>query len=371
MKQHDNEHQFKTTTDRAAPPAQGARRASDGAAPLACPCEEQSCGCSSQGEAEGERRSCCASSSPGEGRLKAGSESANRSGLGFEGRMFFRFTRWPVMGVYARLAGTWLDVRADRAWPAAATKLVGQMLIAAALQVSAADKGGKVSMRLVGKGEWLELASVAASGDGTCRAALSVDDAKAFDPDKEVAGLAGQGAKMTVDYRYENGETFRMEVPVTAGGLEGALTWRLRSDRRPDKLFRLAANEEVAAGLMLMFAPNMAVDGGVEAELDAFGRDAKSLSDAALLGPRPKDVLRDLFFRDRLDFDKPEPFVFGCDCNRKTMGWAVKRMGQEAAREAIRKDGVVTARCPYCSKSYSFGADDLLSLFAESSPSSN
>lgn len=161
----------------------------------------------------------------------------------------------------------------------------------------------------------------------------------------------------------------------------------LQSEQLDTRLV-LAANDEVAAGLLIQRLP---IEGGVssaggvafnpdEAHIGAnedFQRIAMlaaTLTAEELLALAPQQVLHRLFWEETLRVFDPLTPRFSCTCSRERVAGMLHSLGTDEVHGIIAERGEVEVGCDFCGAQYRFDAVDVGELFTpgrESPPSSS
>ena len=147
--------------------------------------------------------------------------------------------------------------------------------------------------------------------------------------------------------------------------------YMLQSEQLDTKLV-LAANDEVAAGLLIQRLP---VDGagnlgarnedeiGLNEAYNRIAHLASTLTPEELLTLDAGTVLHRLFWEeDLLRFEPLQP-KFLCTCSRERVSNMVKGLGREEVDGIIEERGNVEVGCDFCGEHYHFDAVDVGELF--------
>jgi molecular chaperone Hsp33 len=155
-----------------------------------------------------------------------------------------------------------------------------------------------------------------------------------------------------------------------------------------DTTLVLAANSEVAAGLLIQRLP-LQGEGNLAGRYDAVEREAalgkdedynrisilsKSLKPEELLGLDVESILHRLFWEEPLL--RFEPLVaetgprFHCSCSRERVGRMIKSLGTAEVESILAERESIEVGCEFCGQQYHFDPVDAASLFthAEASP---
>ena len=179
-------------------------------------------------------------------------------------------------------------------------------------------------------------------------------------------------------------------VPLNdAGGgrferLSDALQFYMMQSEQLDTVMVLAANDKVAAGLMLQRMPvkgeaNLAAaTESADAEHDAQGLNeeynriatlASSLTQEELLTLDVDTILRRLFWEENLLRFAPQADElaprFACTCSRERVATMLTSLGQEEVDSIVAERGKIDVGCDFCGQQYAFDAIDAARLFTD------
>ena len=317
----------------------------------------------------------------------------------------FIFDGLPVRGAIVRLTDSWQEILQRRAgnkdtgaYPEAVSTLLGEMTAAGVLMQSNIKFNGALVFQVMGDGP-VKLAVAEVQSDLSLRAtATLVGEANLplrgqLAPLAELvnAHVAGRCA-VTLDPkdRQPGQNPYQGVVPLNdgAGGrferLSDALQFYMMQSEQLDTVMVLAANDQIAAGLMLQRMPvkgeaNLAAatESG-EAEHDAQGLNeeynrvatlASSLTQQELLTLDVETILRRLFWEEKLlrfapQADEVAP-RFACTCSRERVATMLTSLGQEEVDSIVAERGKIEVGCDFCGQQYQFDAIDAARLFTE------
>lgn len=309
----------------------------------------------------------------------------------------FLFEGLPVRGAIVRIDTPWQDMLARRAansetgaYPEAVQQLLGEMTAAGVLMQAAIQFEGALVMQIQG-GTPLRLAVAEVSSDLRLRATAQLGPgAAALPADADIAALVGDGqarCAITLDadekrpgYRpYQGIVPLQDESGKTLSTLSQVLTQYMRQSEQLDTVLVLAANDKVAAGLMVQRMPikgkNNLAAGREETEAaDTLGANedynriatlAASLQRDELLTLDIATILRRLFWQEpltALDTGALMPH-FGCQCSRERVAAMLRGLGREEIEDMLQERQPIEVGCEFCGAQYHFDAVDAAQLF--------
>ncbi len=308
----------------------------------------------------------------------------------------FLFDGLPVRGMIVRLTDAWTELLARRAgntetgaYPAPVSELLGEMTAAAVLMQSNIKFNGALVLQVFGDGP-VKLAVAEVRSDLSLRATASVSGelpAHAGLADLVNAGGGGRCA-ITLDPqdRLPGQQPYQGVVPLHGDRkeklhrLSDVLQHYMLQSEQLDTTLVLAANDEVAAGLLIQRMPargegNLAGAAG-RGDEDQIGLNedynriatlAASLTRDELLSLDVETILRRLFWEERLLRFAPQRGEsgprFACSCSRERVGNMLRSLGIDEVQGILDERGSIEVGCEYCGQQYHFDAVDAAQLF--------
>lgn len=302
----------------------------------------------------------------------------------------FLFEGVPVRGMIVRLTDAWTEILARRqgnestgAWPLPVAELLGEMAAAGALMQSNIKFNGSLIMQIYGDGP-VKVAVVEVQPDLSLRAtAKVVGDVSADAHLTELVNAGGGGrCAITLDPkdRQPGQQPYQGVVPLNGPTGErltrvsDMLEHYMRQSEQLDTRLVLAADEKVAAGLLIQRLPlegERNLPGRTEAEDEAarfedFNRIAilaGSLKREELLELDVETILRRLFWEERIVRFEPETPRFACTCTRPRVAAMIRGLGREEAESILAERGKIDVACDFCGQHYEFDAVDAAQIF--------
>jgi molecular chaperone Hsp33 len=304
----------------------------------------------------------------------------------------FIFDGLPVRGMLVRLTEGWTDVLARRTaasdeFPPPVRALIGEMAAAGVLMQANIKFNGALILQVFGDGP-VKLAVAEVQPDLAFRVTAKVigevpDGARL----EAMVNVHGQGrcAITLAPADTRNGQQPYQGVVALHGDRREPLQmlsevlehYMLQSEQLDTKLI-LAANDEVAAGLLIQRLPvegagNLAGSARNEDDIglnEAYNRIATlaaTLTSEELLTLDADTVLRRLFWEEplrRFEMLKGESAPrFECSCSRQRVGGMLKGLGREEIDGIVLEQGRVEIGCDFCGIKYHFDPVDVGELF--------
>lgn len=317
----------------------------------------------------------------------------------------FLFDGLPVRGAIVRLTDAWQEVLRRRAssaatgaYPPPVQALVGEMTAAAVLMQSGIQFDGALVLQIFGDGP-VKLAVVEVQSDLRLRATCSVVGEVADDADLgDMVNQTGAGrCAITLDptHKVPGQQPYQGVVALTSDEdlsftsvAEVLRHYMLRSEQL-DTVLVLAANDEVAAGLLIQRLPvkgeaNLAGqaargegDVAVGEDADRQGHNehfnriallASTLKREELLELDSETVLRRLFWEEQVMSFAPQTGETGprfvCTCSRERVANMIRGLGAAEIEGILAERGDVEVGCEFCGQQYRFDPVDAAQVFA-------
>lgn len=307
----------------------------------------------------------------------------------------FIFEGIPVRGAIVRLDGAWREMLARRAanttsgaYPVPVRELLGEMAAAGVLMQSSIKFNGTLVLQIFGDGP-LRLAVAEVQSDLALRATAALtgevpEGARLA----EMVNVAGGGrCAITLDPKDKlpGQQPYQGVVPLVdaqerpLSSMSEVLAHYMRQSEQLEAMLVLAADDQVAAGLLIQRMPMQGVAnlGGSQDELVGQGADeeynriatlAASLTREELLALDVDTVLRRLFWQENLARFAPQQGALGprfaCTCSRERVGRMLETLGREEAESILAEQGQIEVGCEYCGQQYRFDAVDAAQIFA-------
>lgn len=306
----------------------------------------------------------------------------------------FLFEGLPVRGMLVRLTDGWQEAlrRRESAEPfdAPLRKLLGEMTAAGVLMQANIKFNGAVVLQIFGDGP-VKVAVAEVQPDLAFRStAKVVGELPATDnghlPLEVMVNVHGQGrCAITLDPkdRLPGQQPYQGIVPLNGDHHEPLHELRevlehymLQSEQLDTKLI-LAANDEVAAGLLIQRLP---VEGegnlgglrneddiGLNEHYNRIAHLASTLKQEELLTLDAPTILRRLFWEEDVRYFEPQQGStaprFACTCSRERVAHMLRGLGQEEVDSIIAEQGQVEIGCEFCGQHYVFDPVDATELF--------
>jgi molecular chaperone Hsp33 len=302
----------------------------------------------------------------------------------------FLFDGLPVRGMLVRLTDSWQEALRRRAsvgaFPPEVRVVLGEMAAAGVLMQANIKFNGSLVLQVFGDGP-VKLAVAEVQPDLAFRStAKVVGDVAPGARLEALMNVGGNGrCAITLDPkdRLPGQQPYQGVVPLHGDQREPLQQvsqvlehYMLQSEQLDTRLI-LAANDELAAGLLIQRLPVQGTGNLEAADRAARNEDDIGLSDAynriaLLAGTLTADelltldaeaVLHRLFWEERLTRFEPLHPRFACSCSRDRVSNMLKGLGREESESLIAERGLVEVGCDFCGVQYHFDAVDVGELF--------
>lgn len=298
----------------------------------------------------------------------------------------FLFEGLPVRGMLVRLTDSWREVLKRREavgpHPAPVRQLLGEMAAAGVLMQANIKFNGALVLQVFGDGP-VKLAVAEVQPELAFRVtAKVVGEVGEGDQLEALVNEAGKGrCAITLDPtdKKPGQQPYQGVVPLHGDRreplqrVEQVLEHYMLQSEQLDTRLVLAANDEVAAGLLIQRLP-VEGEGNLEGlrnedEIgisEAFNRIAMlagTLTKEELLGLPPQKILRRLFWEETLRVFDPLTPRFACTCSRERVAGMLRGLGRDESDSLIAERGLVEVGCEFCGLQYRFDAVDVGEIF--------
>lgn len=269
-----------------------------------------------------------------------------------------------VRGVHVHLDATWQDILAPASYPPAATELLGEASVAAALFTGHTKVDGRLSIQLRSS-TVLRTLFAECTAAGTLRGVVQLAEGGG-DVSRDLTAL-GTDALLAITIENpgldpREPQRYQSLVGLDASALDEAFEDYFRqSEQLPTRLL-LAADGSHAAGLLLQKLP------GDEGDVDGWDRASalfETLGKQELLDTPAQTLLHRLFHEEAPQLLGERPLRFACSCSRERVAGMLQSLGEDEARAAAEATGAVEVRCEFCGREYHFSLTDLDIMFQD------
>ena len=298
----------------------------------------------------------------------------------------FLFDGLPVRGALVRLGPDWREALQRRASVGAfappVRALMGEMAAAGMLMQSSIKFDGALILQLHGDGP-VRLAVAEVRSDLSFRTTAKVTgDIAAEAGLVQMVNVGGDArCAITLDPRDRapGTQAYQGVVPLyddqrqPLSALSAVLEHYMLQSEQLDTKLVLAANDEIAAGLLLQRMPlSGAGNLGVGRDEDQIGSNedfnriamlGATLTREELLTLDEDSILRRLFWEEPLRRFDAQRTRFSCSCSRERVNNMLVGLGREEIESIVAERELVEVGCDFCGQQFRFDAVDVGRMF--------
>ena len=310
----------------------------------------------------------------------------------------FLFEGLPVRGVLVRLTDAWVEIlRRHRtgtaqAYPLPVQNLLGEMVVAATLMHSNTKFNGSLVFQIVGDGP-VKLAVVEVQPDLGLRATAVITTEVADGASLSMLVNANNQGKCAITLEpkgdtpgqksYQGVVSLSDHVNRKLEHLSDMLTHYMLQSEQLDTTLVLAADDKVAAGLLIQRLPSAGV-GNLAGRQERSSREdqsdidqhyqriamlASSLRREELLALDAETILRRLFWQEKLlrleSMAGDATPHFSCTCSRERVRKTILGLGADEAQSIVAERGEIEVGCDFCGAQYRFDPIDVTQIFSQ------
>nr|WP_317200205.1 Hsp33 family molecular chaperone HslO [uncultured Psychrobacter sp.] len=294
----------------------------------------------------------------------------------------------PVRGDVVRLSRSYASTIAQKDYPEAIRRLLGEMLTAASLLIGTVKIDGHLSIQLQSSDSdsLLNWAMAECDQDGIIRALASWkgqtdEQVQAWNnmtyADEAFAelGATGQGV-LFINIQPDGGEAYQGIVERTHDNLAQCLAHYQKQSAQIPTLISLASDGLQAGGILVQMLPRTAEeayeveqneDAGIDDDLwTRLSLLTRTVKDEELTTLDASEIIYRLYNEESVVAPDPVTLAFGCTCSREKCAMAIEQIGETEALDILaEQNGSFEMDCGFCGAVYTFDKEDVSAIFAE------
>ncbi|WP_201587898.1 Hsp33 family molecular chaperone HslO [Psychrobacter jeotgali] len=294
----------------------------------------------------------------------------------------------PVRGDVVRLSRSYAKTIAQKPYPEAIKRLLGEMLTAASLIIGTVKIDGRLSIQLqsADSDSLLNWAMAECDQDGIIRALASWkadndEQIEAWDNMTQAneafaeLGAQGQGV-LFINIQPDGGEPYQGIVERSHDNLADCLAHYQKQSAQIPTLINLASDGLQAGGILVQMLPrtfeetmeaeqnqDAGIDDDLWTRLTILTRTVKA---SELTTLDANEIIYRLYNEENVVAPDPVELTFGCTCSREKCEMAIEQIGEEEALDIVEEQGgIFEMDCGFCAEVYKFDKDDVQAIFAE------
>ncbi|ARQ45708.1 Hsp33 family molecular chaperone HslO [Oxalobacter formigenes] len=288
----------------------------------------------------------------------------------------FLFQQAAVRGEFVEIGKAWSQIQSNHHYPSSVTRLLGEMIGAAALLCGNIKFNGALILQIQGDGP-VRLLVVECDSALHIRATAKLDSEAVISDEASFTDLINAHGRgrfvITLDPhdKVPGQQPYQGIVSLEGDTISHVIENYMKQSEQLDTRIQLAADKDVIRGLLLQKMPSQTGADGLseknEEEENAWQHLAAL---ASTLKPKEMletdvDTLRHRLFWDEdvYMFDPLTP-VFQCTCSRDKVAHMLKMLGEKEVNDALAEQGDLSIDCDFCGQSYPFNKDDCARIFS-------
>ncbi len=287
----------------------------------------------------------------------------------------------PVRGDVVRLSRSYATTIAQKPYPEAIKRLLGEMLTAASLLIGTVKIDGHLSIQLQSSDSdsLLNWAMAECDQDGIIRALASWkadtdEQLQAWDSMSSAndafaeLGAMGQGV-LFINIQPEGGEPYQGIVERSHDNLADCLAHYQKQSAQIPTLINLASDGLQAGGILVQLLPRRDDEEQEHVDNDLWPRLSvltRTIKPEELTSLPTTELLYRLYNEEEVVLPEPVALAFGCTCSREKCEQAIEQIGESEALEICEEqNGTFEMDCGFCGEIYRFDKDNVAEIFAE------
>jgi len=264
-------------------------------------------------------------------------------------------------GEIVRLGESYQTIMRQHGYPQPIQHVLGEALLSATLMASALKFAGQVTLQFQSEGP-LQLLVAKCDHDLNIRG-LAQWHMPATS--SELADALLQGTLvMTLEQHKQ--APYQSIVAIEQDSISSALERYFTQSEQVPTLFRLAADDQHAVGVMLQLLPEALRPPEQNDAWIACQQQMATLQAEPLLSWNTPDLINFLQQDQDVRLFDWRPVKFYCPCSIQRMQAALVTMGQQEVMQILDEKQVVDVTCEYCSHHYAFSREEVLEIFSAS-----
>jgi molecular chaperone Hsp33 len=270
----------------------------------------------------------------------------------------FIFEHASIRGEIAHLGETYETILNQRPYPPTVKRLLGEALVSCLLLTGSIKFEGDVTLQFRGD-KRLPLLIVQCDHQLQIRGFAKFQE-DTGDVDYNAAFLDGNMA-LTIN-QYNQTQAYQSIVPIGSLSMaENLMQYFAQSEQVASRVW-LAANDQMAAGMLLQLMPDQ--DTQQREEFWEYAvQIGQTISEHELLTLDNPTILHRLYHETELRLFPARPVRFQCRCTEEKMKQALTVLGEIEVGSLLLEKGTVEVVCDFCNRCYGFDAIDVTLLF--------
>jgi len=275
----------------------------------------------------------------------------------------FIFDNAHIRGEWVHLQETWQEVLSQRDYPLAVQKILGDMMVSAALLAATVKMTGRLVLQVKSSGP-VSLLMVECTSEDTLRAFAQWDGDIA--DDASLLEATGDGT-LAITIEVEGAkQPYQGVVSLQGDSFSNVLEIYFQQSEQLETRICLSSDQRAAAGLFLQQLPHE--DTGFKDEEESWSRIsqlAATVTATELVELGAGTLLHRLFHEEECRLLASTDLRFSCQCSRERVAETIGLLGKDDALDLIEDQGSIEVACEFCNEHYYFDKVDVTLLFAD------
>ncbi|QCU89680.1 Hsp33 family molecular chaperone HslO [Thiomicrorhabdus sediminis] len=272
----------------------------------------------------------------------------------------FLFKELNIRGQHILLKDAWQEMIADRHYPPAIIKLLGELTAVSVLMASGMKHKGRITLQVQGKGP-ISLLVVDVTHDlkirGVAKTNQEITDQSTMDE------LLGDGQILMTLENTQTDHHFQSYVPREGDSVAEAFeTFLSQSEQLPSKIW-LGADGNGIGGVMIQKMPE--TDGHDADGWDRVVHLTTTVNTEELTGLQVDELLHRLFHEETLELFEAQEVCYDCPKDEERVKTMLRGLGEAEVRKVLEEQGEIVIHNEMCNFHMRFKKEDIDALFAE------
>ncbi len=272
----------------------------------------------------------------------------------------YLFEDLSVRGELVQLDDCYQQIIADKGYPAAIEKLLGELLVATTLLTATLKFSGTITIQLQGDGP-VSLAVINGDNEQKVRGVARWEGE--LDTNASLHDMLGKGS-MIITIDPKEGERYQGIVALDGETLADVIeSYFANSEQLKTRIWIRTGEYQGkanAAGMLIQVMP----DGtGSENDFEHLEQLTDTVKDEELFSLPANELLYRLYNQEKVRIYTPQPVEFHCGCSRERSASAILTLDRAEVQDILQTEGHITLHCDYCGTDYSFNPNEISDLY--------
>lgn len=255
----------------------------------------------------------------------------------------FIFQQLNIRGQHLKVDLAWQEMIADRHYPTALVKVLGELTAVTIMLANGLKHPGKVTIQIQGKGP-VNLLVVEATQELKIRGVAKTNET--ITNQQTLDELLGDGQILVTMENTQTNHHFQSYVPREVNDIADSFEVFLsQSEQQPSKLW-LAADESSIGGIMIQKMPSTD-----EHDIDGWSRIltlSQTLTSDEICSLNSQELLHRLFHEETIELFEEQQIAYHCPKDLNRIEKMLLSLGEEEARQILAEHGEIVVHNEMC-----------------------